>query len=58
MLQFNLNVSIVLREYPFPQRFDHAARAGFGAVHLTIAYAKLQALVDGATRTSKRLWGN
>jgi hydroxypyruvate isomerase len=32
MLQFNLNVSIVLQEYPFLQRFDHAARAGFGAV--------------------------
>jgi hydroxypyruvate isomerase len=32
MLQFNLNVSIVLREYPFLERFDHAARAGFGAV--------------------------
>jgi 5-methyltetrahydropteroyltriglutamate--homocysteine methyltransferase len=32
--------------------------AGFGAVHPTIAYAKLQALVDGAAIASKRLWGN
>jgi 5-methyltetrahydropteroyltriglutamate--homocysteine methyltransferase len=32
--------------------------AGFGAVHPTIAYAKLQALVDGAALASKHLWGN
>ncbi len=32
MLQFNLNVSIVLREYPFLERFDHAAWAGVGNV--------------------------
>jgi len=32
MLRFDLNVSILLREYPFLERFDHAARNGFGAV--------------------------
>jgi len=32
MLRFDLNVSILLREHPFLERFDHAARLGFGAV--------------------------
>jgi hydroxypyruvate isomerase len=32
MLHFDLNVSILLREYPFLERFDHAARLGFRAV--------------------------
>jgi hydroxypyruvate isomerase len=32
MLQFDINVSILLREYPFQERFDHAARLGFRAV--------------------------
>ncbi|MCG8351072.1 MAG: TIM barrel protein [Chloroflexales bacterium] len=32
MLQFNLNVSILLKEYPFLERFDQAARLGFRAV--------------------------
>ncbi len=32
MLHFDLNVSILLREYPFLERFDQAARLGFGAV--------------------------
>src|SRR5690349_15363604 len=32
MLYFDLNVSILLREYPFLDRFDRAARLGFGAV--------------------------
>lgn len=30
--------------------------AGFGAVHPTIAYAKLQAMADGARIASQRLW--
>ena len=30
MLQFGINVSILLREYPFLERFDQAARLGFG----------------------------
>jgi hydroxypyruvate isomerase len=32
MLHFDLNVSILLKEYPFLERFDQAARLGFGAV--------------------------
>jgi hydroxypyruvate isomerase len=32
MLYFDLNVSILLKEYPFLERFDRAARCGFGAV--------------------------
>jgi hydroxypyruvate isomerase len=32
MLRFNLNVSILLKEYPFLERLDHAARLGFDAV--------------------------
>lgn len=32
MLKFDLNVSILLREHPFLDRFDQAARLGFGAV--------------------------
>jgi hydroxypyruvate isomerase len=32
VLHFDLNVSILLREHPFLERFDHAARLGFGAV--------------------------
>jgi hydroxypyruvate isomerase len=32
MLQFDINVSILLKEYPFLERFDHAARLDFGAV--------------------------
>jgi hydroxypyruvate isomerase len=32
MLQFDLNVSILLREYPFLERFDRAAQLGFGAI--------------------------
>jgi hydroxypyruvate isomerase len=32
MLQFGLNVSILLREYPFLERFDQAARLGFDTV--------------------------
>jgi hydroxypyruvate isomerase len=32
VLRFDLNVSILFREYPFLERFDHAARNGFGAV--------------------------
>lgn len=32
MLRFDLNVSILLKEYPFLERFDQAARLGFGAV--------------------------
>jgi hydroxypyruvate isomerase len=32
MLHFDLNVSILLKEYPFVERFDQAARLGFGAV--------------------------
>jgi hydroxypyruvate isomerase len=32
MLHFDLNLSILLKEYPFLERFDHAARLGFGAV--------------------------
>ena len=32
MLQFDLNVSILLKEYPFLERFDQAARLSFGAV--------------------------
>lgn len=32
--------------------------AGFGAVHPDIAYAKLGALVEGARRASKKLWGH
>lgn len=32
MLQFALNISITMREVPFLQRFDLAARLGFGAV--------------------------
>jgi hydroxypyruvate isomerase len=32
MLRFDLNVSILLKEYPFLQRFDHAARLRFDAV--------------------------
>lgn len=31
--------------------------AGFGAVHPDIAYAKLEALAEGAHRASKKLWG-
>lgn len=32
MPHFDLNVSILLREYPFLERFDHAARLGFDSV--------------------------
>jgi hydroxypyruvate isomerase len=32
MLRFDINVSILLKEYPFLERFDHAARLGFKAV--------------------------
>ncbi|HEU5100759.1 MAG TPA: TIM barrel protein [Roseiflexaceae bacterium] len=32
MLHFDLNVSILLKEYSFLERFDQAARLGFGAV--------------------------
>ncbi len=32
MLHFDLNLSILLKEYPFLERFDQAARLGFGAV--------------------------
>ena len=32
MLKFGLNVSILLREYPFLDRFDQAARLGFDTV--------------------------
>jgi hydroxypyruvate isomerase len=32
LLNFDLNVSILLREYPFLERFDQAARLGFRAV--------------------------
>ncbi|MFN8478650.1 MAG: TIM barrel protein [Kouleothrix sp.] len=32
MLRFGLNVSILLREYPFLERFDQAARLGFDTV--------------------------
>lgn len=32
MLRFDLNVSILLREHALLERFDHAARLGFGAV--------------------------
>ena len=32
MLQLDINVSIMLREHPFLERFDQAARLGFGAV--------------------------
>ncbi|MCC6416689.1 MAG: TIM barrel protein [Gemmataceae bacterium] len=32
MLHVDLNVSILLREYPFAERFDQAARLGFDAV--------------------------
>lgn len=32
MLKFGLNVSILLREYPFLERFDQAARLGFDTV--------------------------
>ncbi len=31
--------------------------AGFGAVHPDIAYAKLEALAEGARRASEQLWG-
>lgn len=34
MLPIDLNVSILLREYPFAERFDQAARLGFDAVEL------------------------
>lgn len=32
MLKFGLNISILLREYPFLERFDQAARLGFDTV--------------------------
>src|SRR6266487_1331134 len=32
MLRFDLNVSILLREVPFLERFERAASLGFGAV--------------------------
>ena len=32
MLRYDLNISILLKERPFLERFDHAARLGFGAV--------------------------
>lgn len=32
MLRFDLNISILLKEFPFLERFAHAARLGFGAV--------------------------
>lgn len=32
MLQFDLNISILLKEVPFIERFERAARLGFGAV--------------------------
>jgi hydroxypyruvate isomerase len=32
MLRFGINVSILLREYPFLERFDQAARLGFDTV--------------------------
>lgn len=32
MLYFDLNVSILLKEFPFLERFDHAARLGFDTV--------------------------
>lgn len=32
MLRFDLNISILLKEVPFIERFEYAARLGFGAV--------------------------
>ena len=32
MLRFDLNISILLREVPFLERFERAASLGFGAV--------------------------
>src|SRR5690606_32469204 len=32
MINIDLNISILLKEYPFLERFEHAARLGFSAV--------------------------
>ena len=39
MLRFAANVSIAFKEYPFRERFQHAARAGFAAVEFMSPFA-------------------
>ena len=37
MLQFDLNISILLKEVPFLERFARASQLGFGAVEFLVA---------------------
>ena len=39
MLRFSANVSLMFPEFPFPDRFGEAARAGFAAVECQFPYA-------------------
>jgi hydroxypyruvate isomerase len=51
-MKFSANISILFRDCPFLQRFEHAARAGFGAVELWWPSGESLADVEAAVRDS------
>lgn len=53
MLRFDLNISILLKEFPFIERFAHAARLGFGAVEFWWPAGEDLAAVAEQIRTHK-----
>jgi len=50
VLRFSLNITILLKEYPFLERFGRAAAAGFGAVEFMSPFAYDLAQVTAAAR--------
>ncbi len=52
MPRFSANITMMFREYPLPERFDAAKRAGFGAVEIAFPYDQpLAPLKDAKVRT-------
>lgn len=53
LLRFDLNISILLKEFPFLERFEHAARLGFDAVEFWWPAGEDLAAVAEQIRTHK-----
>lgn len=53
MLRFDLNISILLKEFPFLERFERAARLGFGAVEFWWPAGEDLAAIAEQIRTHK-----